>query len=426
MTLSGAARQILLAFWERFIAHFLELAEHVFAFALRQIQIRLDLVDFIINVIVELFVEFKLDLLFDILLEVWLRGVGPIRRRRHRVVLLNLILHHQIWRQTEARLRLWHHVPAHIVTVLELELRITRQQTLPNLAKLRLTVQIYIVEGLLDGRQLLERLSGHLLRLLHSHRLVVVVCSLGVHAVLVRELADFILEALWLHVLGKIRQLRPIFVGDCLGLEPLNDWLFRFHFAALPFQTLLLLLLFSLFLGTVRRLLLVTRIEHTLPLIERIDDILTSLLKLDALPLLGAHLFLGIMSPLAALRLLHVSLLLLGTLCFAEPLGIARNRRSRIVVLPLVILVSLRTPIFLPLLLRLNLGLPLVSLAELLSDEGVHGLLSVWRSLLLLLAAALWLFASRLRLVALLGVLRLLRRCADEAAGFLTRRRAFR
>ena len=266
------------------------------------------------------------------------------------------------------------------------------------MTKLWLAVQIYIVKGLLDRWQLLEGLSGHLRRLRHSHSLIVVICSLGIHSVLVCELADFILEALWLQ-LGEIRQFRPIFVSGRLGLEPLNDRLFRFHFAALAFQTLLLLFFFSVFLGTVRRLSLLARIKHTLPLVERVNDILSGLLELDALPLLGAYLIFRFMSPLYALSLLGVPFLLLGTLCLAQSLRITRDRRCRIVVLPQAILVGLWALIFRPLLLSLDLGRPLVGLGKLhglLSDKGLHGFLSVRGPLLLLLAAALRLFASRL------------------------------
>lgn len=212
--------ELWLHFWEALVTHILQFCEHIFAFVLGQVQVPLNLVHLIVDVVIEFLIEFEFYLLLDILFEIRRRRVVPIRSSWHRMVLLNRILHEQVGRQPITALRLRHHVTSNIMPVLELEVLLSWQQALPNLPILRIAVEIDVVERLLNGWDLLERGMSWLLHLLHSSRLVIVGVCLCLHSLLIGELLSFVVESLWLssHVLIQVRQLRPIFIGNRLGL----------------------------------------------------------------------------------------------------------------------------------------------------------------------------------------------------------------
>ena len=102
-------------------------------------------------------------------------------------------------------------------------------QALPHLSVLTgIAVQVNVVEGLLDGWNLLVRLMRWLLQLLHSHRLVIVRASLRIESLLIGVLLALTRKGLLLrrHVLSQVGQLWPILVSDSLSLEPFDYGLF--------------------------------------------------------------------------------------------------------------------------------------------------------------------------------------------------------
>lgn len=123
-------------------------------------------------------------------------------------MLLKRVLHHQVGRKPVVALRLRHHVTSEIGPILELEVLLPRHYALSDLPILWVAVQIDIVEGqpniicklflgLLDRRNLLERLMRRLLEL-HSHCLVIVIARLRIKPLLTWKILAIAQERLLL------------------------------------------------------------------------------------------------------------------------------------------------------------------------------------------------------------------------------------